>query len=80
MRVEISGASGVLTVEVSDNGCGMGPQARAKPKSFGLIGLAERARSVGGWLDVTSRAEQGRGTGTSIILSVPLTASEAVLP
>ena len=80
VRVEISGASGVLTVEVSDNGCGMGPHARAKPKSFGLIGLAERARSVGGWLDVTSRAERGRGAGTSIILSVPLTASEAVLP
>ena len=39
-----------------------------KPKAFGLKGLHERAKSVGGWLDVSTYGRHG----TSIILSVPL--------
>ena len=39
-----------------------------KRKTYGLKGLHERAKSVGGWLDVSTRD----GQGTSIILSVPL--------
>jgi len=45
--------------------------AQDKPKAFGLKGLQERARTVGGWLDISSRP----GHGTSVILSVPLTSS-----
>jgi len=67
-RIELSDAEGVLTLEVSDDGCGMAADARNKRQSFGLIGLAERAKTAGGWLDVSSRP----GLGTSIILSVPL--------
>ena len=43
-------------------------EARSKPKAFGLRGLQERARTVGGWLDVSSRP----GQGTSVIVSLPL--------
>jgi signal transduction histidine kinase len=39
-----------------------------KPKAFGLRGLHERAKTVGGWLDISNQG----GVGTSIILSVPL--------
>jgi len=39
----------------------------SKPDSFGIRGLKERAKAIGGWLDVSSQ----RGRGTSIILSVP---------
>jgi signal transduction histidine kinase len=42
-----------------------------KPKAYGLKGLQERAKSVGGWLDISTSA----GKGTSIILSVPLNPS-----
>jgi signal transduction histidine kinase len=69
VRVELSDAEGVLTLEVADNGQGIETSERQKPKAFGLKGLQERARTAGGWLDISSRA----GAGTSITLSVPLT-------
>jgi two-component system, NarL family, sensor histidine kinase UhpB len=56
-----------LTLEVTDNGPGMVPDAMRKSHSFGLLGLRERAAKVGGWLDVSSSPR-----GTSIILSIPL--------
>jgi len=66
--IELSDKEGVLTLEVADNGRGMDATVRDKPKAFGLKGLQERARTVGGWLDISSRP----GQGTSVILSVPL--------
>ena len=66
--VEISDVRQFLTLEIRDNGSGLASVDLTKPHSFGLKGLHERAKSVGGWLDVSS--EQGKGT--SIILSVPL--------
>jgi signal transduction histidine kinase len=69
VRVDLSDAEGVLTLEITDNGRGLQPLDRNKPQSFGLKGLQERARTVGGWLDISSR----EGEGTSITLSVPLT-------
>lgn len=74
VRIDLSDANGVLTLEVTDNGQGIADHELGKPKSFGLKGLHERARSVGGWLDVST----GRGSGTSIILSVPLDAQAAM--
>ena len=68
VHLELSNAEGFLTLEVRDNGCGMAAAQRDKPKAFGLRGLAERARTVNGWLDVSSQP----GRGTSIIVSIPL--------
>ena len=80
VKVDISDAGGVLTLEVADNGCGIANAALAKPKSFGLKGLSERARTVGGWLDISSRAgSPDAGGGTSIILSIPLDALDSTL-
>lgn len=71
VRIELSDGEGVLTVEVSDDGRGMSEGALGKHQSFGLAGLKERAKTVGGWLDISSRV----GQGTSVILSVPLAPS-----
>ncbi len=68
VKIELSDAGGTLTLEVSDNGCGIAPEQLANPRAYGLKGLRERARTVGGWLDVSSHA----GVGTSVILSIPL--------
>lgn len=68
VSIEMSDAEEVLTLEISDNGKGIAKAEMDKPQSFGLKGLQERARTVGGWLDISSRA----GKGTSIILSIPL--------
>jgi len=68
VRVELSDARGVLTLEVHDDGRGIETSDFEKPAAFGLRGLQERARVVGGWLDISSQP----GCGTAIILSVPL--------
>jgi signal transduction histidine kinase len=68
VTIEISDVQQFLTLEIKDNGPGLSPADLNKPHSFGLKGLHERAKSVGGWLDVSSL----EGKGTSIVLSVPL--------
>jgi two-component system sensor histidine kinase UhpB len=72
--MDLSDEEGVLTLEISDNGCGLDSQALKKAHSFGLLGLRERAAKVGGWLDVSSSTR-----GTSVILSVPLEEARAVV-
>lgn len=74
VTIDFNDSKSVLTLEISDNGQGFSPSERDNPKAFGLKGLHERAKSVGGWLDVSA----GVGQGTSIILSVPL--AEAPVP
>ena len=68
VTIELSDAEKVLTLEITDNGCGISATELSKPSAFGLRGLRERAKNVGGWLDVSTRPERG----TSIILSVPI--------
>jgi len=68
VTIDLSDAENVLTLEVKDNGKGIAPAEQHKPEAFGLRGLHERAKTVAGWLDVSSRSN----LGTAIILSVPL--------
>ncbi len=68
VSIELSDAEGVLTVEISDDGKGISAQALMNPIAFGIRGMHERAKMVGGWLDVSSKP----GSGTSITLTVPL--------
>ena len=70
--IDLALAGGVLSLEISDNGRGLADNDLAKARSFGIRGLHERARTVGGWVDVSS----GPG-GTTLILSVPLDAAPA---
>ena len=67
VSIDLSMAGGVLSLEVSDNGRGLDADDLAKARSFGIRGLHERARTVGGWVDLSSNA-----AGTTLIMSVPL--------
>ena len=67
VMIDLSMSRGVLSLEVSDNGRGLGPDDLAKARSFGLRGLHERATTVGGWVDISSDA-----AGTVLMLSVPM--------
>jgi signal transduction histidine kinase len=69
VTMDLSLSGGVLQLEVSDNGLGLSKEDLAKARSFGIRGLHERAGTVGGWVDLSSG-----GTGTTLILSVPLRA------
>jgi len=71
VQMDLSDREGVLTLEVTDNGRGMGAEALRKAKSFGLLGLKERAAKVHGWLDISSSPR-----GTAVILSVPLASDQ----
>ena len=73
VEIDLALAGRVLSLEVSDNGRGLGQDDLAKTRSFGIRGLHERARTVGGWVDLSS----GPG-GTTLILSVPLQAGDEV--
>jgi signal transduction histidine kinase len=65
--VDLSLSGGVLSLEVSDDGCGLTHQDLTKTRSFGLRGLHQRASTVGGWVDISSGQ-----SGTTLLLSVPL--------
>ncbi|MDQ6685219.1 MAG: response regulator [Pseudomonadota bacterium] len=67
VQIDLSLAGGVLSLEISDNGRGLSETDLAKARSFGIRGLHERAKTVGGWIDLSSGAQ-----GTTLILSVPL--------
>jgi signal transduction histidine kinase len=68
VQIDLSDAEGVLTLEISDNGRGISEAEMQKAQAYGIRGLKERARVVGGWLDIST----GRDRGTTVILSVPL--------
>ncbi len=67
VQIDLSLAGGVLSLEISDNGRGLNQEDLAKARSFGIRGLHERAKTVGGWIDLSSGTH-----GTTLILSVPL--------
>jgi PAS domain S-box-containing protein len=60
----------VLMLTVTDNGKGFDLNTQ-KAKSFGLLGIRERAAMVGGKAQITSAA----GKGTTVRVSMPLLAS-----
>ena len=71
VQLDLALAGGVLSLEISDNGRGLGADDLAKARSFGIRGLHERAGTLGGWIELSS----GPG-GTTMMLSVPLNPAE----
>jgi PAS domain S-box-containing protein len=57
-----------LWLEVRDNGCGFDMAAAAEKKSFGLLGMRERALALGGELEIRSTQAQG----TLIRVTIPI--------
>jgi PAS domain S-box-containing protein len=57
-----------LSLVIADNGKGIREGAAKSPTSLGLLGIRERARRLGGEVEVTRR----RGGGTMVSLALPL--------
>ena len=57
-----------LTMEISDNGKGIGIPATSGQRTFGLLGMQERAILLGGTLEFLETA----GGGTTVLVRIPL--------
>jgi signal transduction histidine kinase len=67
VAARVSTLRSTLRLCIQDDGIGIPPQILARPQSLGLLGMHERARSLGGVLRVASEA----GRGTTILVTLP---------
>ena len=67
MRVELAHEERHLRLTVTDDGIGLNEADVTKPTSFGLIGIQERVRLLGGTVTFQGR----RGRGTRVIVRIP---------
>jgi len=67
---------GGVQMRVADDGRGIGADDRRKPQSFGLRGMRERVRALGGRLRVERRAEGG----TAVDVEIPPQRDDAKSP
>jgi len=68
VRVRLGEQDGTLTIEIRDDGQGFPEEAIRSPRSFGIVGMRERAASQGGVLLVTSSPS----AGTTVRVTFPL--------
>jgi signal transduction histidine kinase len=57
-----------IAMTIADNGVGLSPAAQREPGSFGLIGIEERVKILGGTVSISGSP----GGGTRIAVTVPL--------
>lgn len=70
VRIKLEKDHGNVSLTVSDNGVGAGADGRNKHGSFGLVGIEERIKLLGG----TFLIDSSPGAGMSVQVSVPLDA------
>ncbi len=73
VEVRLSCSHNHLKLQVSDNGCGINPADRRKPASFGIRGMQERARALGG----TVRIARAVGSGSVVSIKIALNNAQA---
>ena len=57
-----------ISLTIADNGVGIGQSDRLKPGSFGLRGMSERAKALGGTMEMS----QVRGGGAMVTIKIEL--------
>jgi signal transduction histidine kinase len=67
VRVELAVDPESISMTVSDDGIGLRKAGRQKPGSFGLVGIEERVRILGGKCVISSRPN----AGTTVHVSIP---------
>jgi two-component system sensor histidine kinase NreB len=71
ITVVLHSNSSELVLEISDNGAGIAKTRLGNGEGFGLGNMRERAKRLGGGLDIQSSV----GRGTSIIVRLPVGAA-----
>ncbi len=72
VTVSLKRRDGQLVLQVIDNGKGITEKQIANPRSFGLIGMRERARSWNGSVKINGISDKG----TTVTVSIPLKRKE----
>lgn len=72
LQIRLSEKDKWIYLEVTDNGCGISDQDIKKSKSFGILGMRERCKQLGGYLLITAKPEKW----TKISISIPVNAME----
>lgn len=67
VTIQLNSNDEFVKMTIKDNGIGMGKQSVKKKFSLGLIGISERARSVGGSVVVSSN-----NSGTTLDVTIPI--------
>ncbi len=72
--ISLRRSGGTVSVEISDDGCGIkpSPSRPSVDRSFGIIGMRERAHSLGATFEITGN----NGKGTSVKLVIPCKGQE----
>ncbi len=73
VSIQLHSSQKVIKLEIKDNGIGIAKQSMRKGKSLGLIGIAERAKAVGGKAEITADR-----SGTTLLISLPSQENEHV--
>jgi signal transduction histidine kinase/CHASE1-domain containing sensor protein len=76
VQVKLEKCSDTVSMSVCDNGVGAAADGRNKQGSFGLVGIEERIKLLGGTLHI----ESSPGAGMSVHVSVPLGADATRFP
>src|SRR5207248_9533503 len=66
--VEVEQADGWIRLAISDAGVGMDPEGQGASAGLGLVSIKERARLVGGNVEIRSAPNQG----TTIAVRIPI--------
>ncbi|HSH93374.1 MAG TPA: PAS domain-containing sensor histidine kinase, partial [Roseimicrobium sp.] len=72
IKIVLRESSKGFVMQVEDNGVGFSEAKSPKSNSFGILGMRERAWSVGGELEIGGRP----GQGTTVILRIPVTVAD----
>ena len=72
VEIKLSEKNGILVLEIQDNGKGITEPAITNPRSFGLIGIRERAHSLGGEVDIVGIQD----AGTRLTVRMPISERE----
>ncbi|MFN8594817.1 MAG: sensor histidine kinase [Anaerolineae bacterium] len=68
VQLQLRSSDQAIGVTIADDGCGFEPTAIGQPGHYGLIGLQERARALGGTFSIDSQS----GRGTTLHINIPL--------
>jgi len=67
VAVQLFASAAEVALEVTDDGVGFDPRMLDATPGFGLRGLIERARGLGGWAEVSSAPARG----TTVMFAIP---------